>query len=407
MTIDPNLPDELSADRLMGSVRHLSTVIGPRHPTSPAEREAADYVQNTIRQINRRWNVTSQPFRCVDGFRYRIAPLALITGLALLFGLRKDRRSQLLSGLFSVGLSILSRDAFLERPAIWETWVPRGEGQNIIVRIPPRRTPQRRVVLVAHLDSGVNRLTTDPRTVKQLPRTLGGITLMALVGGVLTTLSGKSQRWRGLRALLAGSALGGAALAVIDEMGQDVEGANGNASGVAVLLGLADALRRHPLESTEVILAFTGAATAVGTGTDVLTTEYGKTWADALWIVVSNVGTGELCWVTRHGISPYAYYYPHPEAVRVMERAADARPDLGMMGKPMLTLDELSILRDRELRAVSLMAYDRASGLIPNWRQSSDTIHQIDPATVERAAQAIWTAVHVVDQAEMWPLTEA
>ena len=79
-------------------------------------------------------------------------------------------------------------------------------------------------------------------------------------------------------------------------------------------------------------------------------------------------------------ISPYAYYHPHPDAEQVMKHVADARPDLGLMGKSMLTVDEVSILRDRDLRAVALMGYDRVTGLIPHWRQNSDSIHAIDPA---------------------------
>ena len=341
--IDRNVPEELSAHEMMEFVRHLSVTIGPRRPTSRAERQATNAVHQTIHQLNSRWEVTNQPFRSINGFWYRLAPLAMLTGLSLMFGLRRSRQSQIFSGLLSVGLSIMSRDAFLARPAVWETWLPRGESENVIVRIPPRRSVRRRVVFIAHVDLGVHRLTTDPRIAKQLPRTLGGITLLGLVGGVLTTLSGRNQRWRALRTLIAGAALGGAALAVIDEMGPDVAGANGNASGVAALLGLAHALNAHPLESTEVVLAFTGSATAISTGADVLATAFGKPWKDALWVVVANVGAGELCWATRHGVSPYAYYHPHPDAVKIMARAAEARPDLGMMGKTMLTVDEVSI----------------------------------------------------------------
>jgi hypothetical protein len=172
---------------------------------------------------------------------------------------------------------------------------------------------------------------------------------------------------------------------------------------VAALLGLAAALSEQPLESTEVVLAFTGSATAISTGADVFAAAYAKRWRDALWVVVANVGAGELCWVSRHGISPYAYYYPHPDAVQIMEQVANARPDLGVMGKSMLTIDELSILRDRDLRAVALMAYDRATGLIPHWRQISDTIHVVDPATIERAAHACWTTTQIIDQAAKWP----
>lgn len=401
---DPNIPKELDADRLLEIIRHISVVIGPRHPASAAEREAAAYVHDMIGDINGKWDVINQPFRSVDGLRYRIAPLAVLTGISLLFGLRKNRESQLFSGLVSIGLSILSRDAFLGRQPIWEPWMPHGEAENVIVRIPPRSTTRRRVVFLAHLDSGVHRLTTHPRVVAHLPRTMGGTTLMALVGGVLTLLSGRKQRWGWLRGLIGVAALGGAVAVLADETGPDIAGANGNASGVAALLGLAGALARYPLKSTEVILAFTGAATATATGADMLATEYGDDWSNALWVVVNNVGTGELCWGTRHGVSPYAYYHPHPDAAHVMERVAQARPDLGLMGKRVLCMDEVTNLRDRDLRAVGLTAYDRVTGLIPHWRQNSDTIHAITPETVERAAHAIWTVTQVVDQAETWPL---
>jgi hypothetical protein len=250
--IDRNIPEELCAHELMEFVRHLSVTIGPRRPTGRAERQASDHIHQTIHQLNSQWELINQPFRSISCFWPRIAPLAMLTGLSLIVGLRRSRQSQIVSGLLSVGMSVMSRDAFLARPAVWETWLPRGESENVIVRIPPRRNVSRRVVFVAHVDSGVHRLTTDPRIAHQLPRTLGGITLLSLVGGVLTTLSGRSQRWRALRTLIAGAALGGAALAVIDEMGPDVAGANGNASGVAALLGLAHALNTHPLDSTEV-----------------------------------------------------------------------------------------------------------------------------------------------------------
>ncbi|GAB4429454.1 MAG: hypothetical protein Kow00106_24410 [Anaerolineae bacterium] len=403
---DVNAPDDLNADALLRHVRHLSVTIGPRRPASEGERAAADYVHDTIRQINERWEVINQPFRSVDGLRYRLAPLAALAGLSLLAGLRRRRQTQVVTGLFCIGLSVVSRDAFLARSLIWETWVPRGESQNVIVRIAPRRRAQRRVVFLAHLDSGVHRLSTDPRAVRHLPYTLGGITLMALVGGVLSVLAGKKGRWRGLRALIGMAALGAAGLAIADETGPEVCGAIGNASGVAVLLGMAQTLAAQPLESTEVVLAFTGSGTATATGADMLATAYGEAWRDALWVVVNNVGAGELCWATRHGISPYAYYYPHPDAVRVMERVAEARPDLGLMGKPMLSLDEVALLRDRDLRAVALVGYDRVTGLIPHWRRASDTIHVLTPGTVERAAHACWTITRVLDESDIWPVRQ-
>lgn len=382
---------------LMDHIEHLSVGVGPRPPGSRAERAAASYIHSAIRDMHQGWELINQPFRTISGFRYRLAPLAALAGLCLFTGLGPNRTARYASGLTSIGVSMLSRDAFLARPAMWESWLPRGESQNVLVRISPRQTATRRIVFLAHIDSGAHRLTADPRFVRHLPRTLGAITLLALTGGVLTLLAGRRQRWWPLRAAFGTSALGGTALAVLDEMGAHTTGANSNASGVAALLGLAAHLSQQPLERTEVVLAFTGSATAVSTGADMLATQYAQMWHAAHWIVVANVGAGELCWVTRHGISPYAHYHPHPDAVRLMERVAEERPDLGLMGRALLTMDEVAILRDRSLRAVALMAYDRASGLIPHWRQGSDTAHAIEPDTVARAVDTLWTAARLID----------
>ena len=390
-------PETLAAEALLAHVRQLSVIIGPRPPASAAEREAAAYVHQAISDLEAGWELLNQPFRSVPGFRYRIAPLAAAIALSQLFGLRASHKSHAISGLISIGLSILSRDSFLHRPAAWEGLYNQRESENVVVRIPPTGPVRKRVVFVAHMDSGLHRLTASPRMMRHLPLTLGSITRLALVGGVLTLLAGRNQRWRNLRGLGGLVALGGAMLAVVDEMGPYVAGANCNASGVATLLGLADALHHQPPAHTEVILAFTGSATATALGADMLAARFAAEWRDALWVLVENVGVGELCWVTQHGISPYATYQPDPQAVRVMEQVATARPDLGMMGRDLVTLDELALLQDRNLRAVALMAYDRATGLIPHWRQSSDTIHALNPATLERAAHACWTTVQVLD----------
>ena len=175
--IDRNVPVELSADQLLDDVRHLSVVIGPRRPATAGERAAAAYVHSQIRALNPPWELINQPFRTIPGFRWRIAPISAAVGLALLGGLKRGRQGRWVTGLVSVALSILSRDTFLARAQPGEGILARGESENVIVRIPPRRRVRRRVVFVAHLDSGVHRMTTGSRLVGQLPRTLGAVTL--------------------------------------------------------------------------------------------------------------------------------------------------------------------------------------------------------------------------------------
>jgi hypothetical protein len=53
------------------------------------------------------------------------------------------------------------------------------------------------------------------------------------------------------------------------------------------------------------------------------------------------VGTGNLCYVTKHGVSPVSGYAPAPEMVRLAEAAARQHPELKVTGKDMLIIDDL------------------------------------------------------------------
>ena len=63
------------------------------------------------------------------------------------------------------------------------------------------------------------------------------------------------------------------------------------------------------------------------------------------------VGTGELCYVTKHGISYFTPYAPHPHMVALAQQAAQKHPQLRVIGKEMLILEEVANLWRRGYKA--------------------------------------------------------
>jgi hypothetical protein len=228
------------------------------------------------------------------------------------------------------------------------------------------------------------------------PYLFAGLPALSFLGALLTAVN--APRW--LRRLAGSMILGQAGLILADEMGDYSTGANDNASGVALLFALAERLVAQPLRHTEVVLAFTGCETVGASGAAELAACYGDAWADAWWIITDSVGAGELCWVTEHGWSaePGTRYHPHPEVHALLTRVAAANPALGIMGRPLITLDAVGPLIARKLKAGAVMGYERSSAFPVNWRRADDCPEWIDPEVLGRAARFLQAVLTTIDE---------
>jgi hypothetical protein len=127
---------------------------------------------------------------------------------------------------------------------------PRGQGTNVVARLPAAGTVERTFVLVAHLDAQRSGLVWDPRILEA-----GAARRLATRAMTPAALAEALVIASGVRPLVA---LNVAAL-LDTGLRPTVPGANDNASGVAALLELARRLVASPLAGTEVLLAFVGA----------------------------------------------------------------------------------------------------------------------------------------------------
>ncbi|CAG0998964.1 hypothetical protein ANRL4_02982 [Anaerolineae bacterium] len=83
-------------------------------------------------------------------------------------------------------------------------------------------------------------------------------------------------------------------------------------------------------------------------------------------------------------------------------RPKNARPrthlELDVIGKKMLIVEEVAVLRNQSYAAICLAGYN-AQGYLPNWHRLSDTLANIEPATLERAAHYTWAFMQTLDAA--------
>ena len=190
----------------------------------------------------------------------------------------------------------------------------------------------------------------------------------------------------------------GAALLLERELrGEDVPGANDNASGVAVVAELAAEIAAEPLESTRVVALMTGCEESGLLGAQAFLRS--RETAGWLFLNFDSVGgPGTLRFVRREGV--VRHWNSDPRLVALAERVAARRPELGIEpaeGPIGLTYDASPVLAGGG-RALTFVNGD--GGVIPNYHWPTDTADRVDPAAVSAALEAGREMVRAIDRGE-------
>jgi hypothetical protein len=384
----------LTTDRLMTHLRAIAA-LGPRPTTGDAERLAARYVREQLETLGI-GDIREQRFKAPDTYGWRAIPtitLALLGGLVGLGG----RMGKLAGGLMMLGGALALRETLLTNPVV-PVIAEMGTTQNIIARIPASGETKHFLYLIAHLDTNKQRFSF-PFVYPPVTRwftTLGiGAALLgglSLLFGALTGRKGQSKLER--IAMLASA--GGLLMAWIDEQQPYVEGANDNASAVATVLALAESFKRQPLSHTEVICLFTGAEESGCEGIQAYLDMHAPPRDFSTFVDFEMVGAGDLCYVTRHGMSAFSDYRPTPQITALAAKTARENPELGIRGKDMTILEEVAPLIRQGYEAICIAGYGD-DGMLVNWHRLTDTVENIEADTLLRAAQFGLALAHEVD----------
>ena len=381
------------ADDLLGWVRLLAEQVGPRRPTSGAEREAAERVRNEL--ARRGLDAELEPFQ---GYSTFAAPFGIILALAVAPALLSRRRRLARSALAIASAAGLITEGGLIRTPLSDL-LSRRPSQNLVAAVEPSGERRRTVCLMCHLDTSRSGLMFDPRLVKYLNVWLLAQSA-ACIAQATEPLLGRFALGR--RLIGAARTLLAAGLGVLIERelrGEDVPGASDNASGVAVVSELGLELAGSPPEHTRVVELMTGCEEAGLLGAQAfLRSRDTSGW---LFLNVDNVGgPATLRYTLREGL---ATKWDCDPALVGIAAGIEADGELGLAasdGPIGLTYDVTPVLA-RGGRGITLVAGD--DGVIPNYHWPTDTPENLDPDSLVRTLEVTRRMVAAIDAGEADP----
>jgi hypothetical protein len=376
-------------------VRLLVDEVGPRRPTGPAERRAAELVADRLSK--RGLDVQSRPF---DAYSTFALPYGAALGVALLGMPAARGRPLVAAALAAAGAALTSaEDGLINRPLTRA--FARDSSRNLVATIEPTGEAVRTICLVCHLDSSRSGLMFHRRF---LPFLHAWIATQAAAFGI--AVAGPLLRRLPLgRRLIAGAygvLIAGLGILLERELrGADVPGANDNATGVAAVATLGSELHDEPLTSTRVVCLFTGCEEAGVLGADAFVRELEagpEDWRSRLFLNFDGVGApATLRFLRQEGV--LSKWPADAHLARIAQEISERRPELGLEGtnhNAGLTYDTSPVMA-RGGRAITFSTQDAT---IPNYHSPTDTVENLDPSALGRAIDVGREMLAAIDRGE-------
>jgi hypothetical protein len=386
--------------RAIDHIRHLSETIGGRGSCTPAERQAAEYAAEQMRLLG----VSSVRIESYRGAPSTYRPYALAFAAALLGTVLVWLIPGWATALAAALLSALGAWGMLAETDFATNWMrgllPRADSQNAVGHILPEGKVRQRVVLCAHLDTHRTPIFYSSRVWHRLFGLLVAGAFVSMVVGAagygLGALFGWPWvRWIGLVA--AAMEVFALVLCLHADFTPFSPGANDDASGVGLILALAERLSGEPLACTEVWLVFTGCEEVAAYGMvaflDAHAAELGD---DAVYLILDQVGVGRLMVLTTDGL--ILKRKTHPRALELAHRANDALPDVKVSDQMGIAYSDAAVATKRGLVSLTVDALPLpGAGGATHWHQMSDTLDHVDPGALADAHAFTWQVLQEID----------
>jgi acetylornithine deacetylase/succinyl-diaminopimelate desuccinylase-like protein len=386
----------------LAHIRALSETIGGRGSCTPKERQAAEYVADQMRLLGVA-DVRLERYRGAPStYRpYVLAFAAALAGTVLVWA--APGRGTMAAAALLNGLGVWGMLAETDFSGSWVRWfLPGADSQNAVGVLPPAGEVRQRAVLSAHLDTHRTPIFYSSPTWHTLFSVLvAGVFLTVVLSAVAYGLGALFLwiwvRWIGLVA--AAILIFALSLFLHADQTPFSPGANDDASGVGVILGLAERLAREPLAHTEVWLALTGCEEASAYGmVAFLNAHQASLGPEAVYLILDQVAVGRLSYVTADGL--IIKRKTHPRALALARRAAVAHPDLEVGEHVGIAYTDAAVATKRGLASLSLDSLPVAGeDETAHWHQMSDTLDKVDPKALADAHLFTWQILKEIDQA--------
>lgn len=393
--------------KALSHIRYLSVTVGGRGSCTPQERRAAEYTAEQMRQLGVS-DVQLAPFQ---GSPSKYRPYALALGLAVIGTLLMwfiDTPWALATTALLKVLAAWGILAASDCATNWMRWVlPKAGSQNATGVILPAGQVGRRLVLSAHLDTHRTPAFYASGQRLRLFRLLMigawvAMVIEAVFYGLAIAFAWDWVFWIGALSLLQVVVLD---LCLAADRTPFSPGANDNASGVGVALGLAQRLKDEPLAHTEVWLAFTGSQETASDGMAAfLEAHAAELGDDAIYLALENVGHGRLNLPTIEG--QVIKHRIHPQVLDLARRVGASLPNLQgtKQAGPACSGAALATKRGRIALTVSAAPARDGTGISQNgqgptrWHTMSDTWDGIDPQSLADVHAFAWQLLQEVDR---------
>lgn len=292
-----------------------------------------------------------------------------------------------LLGLRKLGLALGAVESDLRLEPLSRLF-SRKASQNVVAEIEASVKERRTLVIVSHLDSSRSGLLFHPLVTPHLRR----LTALVFVAVGLRAIR------RAERSSAAVLATGLALLAEREIRGEDVPGANDNASGVAVATAFALEVAANPLRETRVVFLAVGCEESGLAGMRSFLESHAGEWEEWIFLNLDGVGApATLRYLPREGVG--RIYKADPGLVSVCAAIARERDDVGLRAAERLvglTYDATAVMA-RGGRAITLSAQDSS---IPNYHTADDVPENLDPDVLARALEAVRLFAAAIDRGD-------
>jgi hypothetical protein len=372
----------LDEAKMVECVRVLAS--SPRGAGTEGERRGAGFVETTLKGFG--YSVSREEFSTLPTFSY---PYILVFGLVIvgaLLALASDIAGLVVAAL-GFFLFLLEEELYI--PVVTDVIRPlfRLRSSNVLGTI---GKGSRTLIVMAHYDSTKAAYSFNPKRVG----TLRGTTVADFASSVLVTaLLVLALALPLLRyvALVATIPLWLSVIVLVHREAAHgyVPGANDNASGVAVLLAVAERLAASPVSGATTYVVATGSEEAGMIGAYDFYARHSKEAASATIVNIDNPGIGEVRLVTCEGV--FLKYCCEQGFASLASKTA-AELGVGTRQYRLFPTDATPTMR-RGWKAVSVMAFtDKGIG---NYHWYTDTADHVDGKNLMKAADLVERIVRV------------
>lgn len=399
------MPDPINlAQKALEHARNLTNLY-PRGSATQGEARAAEFVQRQLNLLG----VTQVQVQKFNGLRSIWLFLSMAFGMALaghaafwLLGGPSGRPQALIISLVLFGWSgylLWRKFSFQTVPLIQS--VPHGPSQNVLAVIPPTGAVQRKLVIIAHLDihRAVWLFASDflmAAYAVLAPITNYGVFVAPLLY-LLSLVNGLGfLAW--LCVPIALAQFLGWFTGMTADLGPYSPGANDNASAVGSALALAAQLQEHPLEQTEVWLAFTGCEESGCEGMRALLDQHGASLHKAFFLDMELVGIGDrLAYLGSEGVLRRRKISPATEKLLQAAGAASG-VKLEKLGGTGGAFTEMGVVWERGEQGACLTMLTPSGRPLPEWHRLSDRPERLEEKAFQQTLKFGWNVLQQYDQ---------